>query len=139
MGTSIQQTSQIGTEERRGRGEPQRAQPEGRKAQLAASSGLRRTRATARHVEVLDGTSNVSEPESLRKTHLTGGEAIHPPHHYLYPFRSLVARLRALAVPLQAAIRSELFVRLRRQYPQIPAFGLGPRIHGYKPTHAYIA
>jgi hypothetical protein len=33
---------------------------------------LRSTRATARHLEIPDGgTSNVSEPESLRKTHLT--------------------------------------------------------------------
>jgi hypothetical protein len=42
----------------------------------AASSGLRSTRTTARHADVWDaavsdgGTSNVSEPESLRKTHL---------------------------------------------------------------------
>jgi hypothetical protein len=36
--------------------------------------GLRSTRATARHRVVSDGgTSNVSEPESLRKTHLTLG------------------------------------------------------------------
>jgi hypothetical protein len=34
--------------------------------------GLRSTRATARQREVSDGgTSSVSEPESLRKTHLT--------------------------------------------------------------------
>ena len=39
------------------------------------SKGLRSTRATARHRVVSDGgTSNVSEPESLRKTHLTWGE-----------------------------------------------------------------
>jgi len=38
--------------------------------------GLRSTRATARQLEVSDGgTSNVSEPESLRKTHLTSGLA----------------------------------------------------------------
>ncbi len=36
--------------------------------------GLRSTRATARQRVVSDGgTSNVSEPESLRKTHLTLG------------------------------------------------------------------
>ena len=40
-------------------------------AQLKASMGLRSTRTTARHRVVSDGvTSNVSEPESLRKTHL---------------------------------------------------------------------
>ena len=37
--------------------------------------GLRSTRATARQREVSDGgTSNVSEPESLRKTHLTSAD-----------------------------------------------------------------
>ena len=47
---------------------------DGKRAQLTASTGLRRTRATARQREVSEvGTSNVSEPESLRKTHLTGG------------------------------------------------------------------
>src|ERR1035438_263144 len=71
-GNSVQQRSQIGTEESRGRGEPQRAQKAGRRAQPNASMGLRSTRATARQREVSDGgTSNVSEPESLRKTHLT--------------------------------------------------------------------
>ena len=44
--------------------------------QLIASMGLRSTRATARHREDPDGvTSNVSEPESLRKTHLTPSQA----------------------------------------------------------------
>jgi hypothetical protein len=73
-GNSVQQTSQIGTRESRGKGEPQRAQNAGRRAQPKASTGLRSTRATARHREVSDGgTSNVSEPEFLRKTHLTWG------------------------------------------------------------------
>jgi len=48
-----------------------------------ASMGLRRTRATARQLEVSDGgTSNVSEPESLRKTHLTwiSGPTCVPPN-----------------------------------------------------------
>ncbi|MGB6781530.1 MAG: hypothetical protein WBE36_05680, partial [Terracidiphilus sp.] len=49
---SIQQTSQIGAWESRGRGEPHRAQQEGSKAQAAASTGLRSTRTTARHAEV---------------------------------------------------------------------------------------
>ena len=75
-GNSVQQTSQIGTEEICGRGEPQRVQEAGRRAQPRASMGLRSTRATARHREISDGgTSNVSEPESLRKTHLTWGSA----------------------------------------------------------------
>ena len=88
--TSIQQASQIGAEERRGRGEPQSLQEEGKRAQLTASMGLRRTRATAHQAEVSDcGTSNVSEPESLRKTHLTWTEvpSIHPatlPLNYTY-------------------------------------------------------
>jgi hypothetical protein len=61
----------MGTEERCGRGEPQRAQQAGRRAQLKASTGLRSTRAIARQREVSDGgTSNVSEPESLSKTNL---------------------------------------------------------------------
>jgi hypothetical protein len=43
-------------------------------AQPNASMGLRSTRATARQREVSEGgTSNVSEPESLRKTHLASG------------------------------------------------------------------
>src|ERR1039458_2872605 len=68
-GNSVQQASQIGTEESCGRGEPQRVQNAGRRAQPKASMGLRSTRATARQREVSDGgTSNVSEPESLRKT-----------------------------------------------------------------------
>jgi hypothetical protein len=71
MENSIQQASQIGTEESRGREEPQREQSEGSNAQLAASTGLRSTRATARHAEVSDGgTSSVSELCSLLKTHL---------------------------------------------------------------------
>jgi hypothetical protein len=75
-GNSVQQTSQIGTEESRGSGEPQRAQEAGRRAQLKASTGLRSTRATARQRVVSDGgTSIVSEPESLRKTHLAWGSA----------------------------------------------------------------
>jgi hypothetical protein len=72
--TSIQQDEQIGTEERRGRGESQREQTAGRKAQLTESTVLRSTRDTARHLEVSKGgTSNVSEPESLSKTHLNWG------------------------------------------------------------------
>jgi len=72
MGNSIQHASQIGTEESCGRGEPQREQEAGRRAQLKASMGLRSTRATARQREVSDGgTSSVSEPEFLRKTHLS--------------------------------------------------------------------
>jgi hypothetical protein len=75
-GISVQQASQIGAEERCGKGEPQRAQGAGRNAQLTASMGLRSTRATARHAEVSDGgTSNVRDAESLRKTHLISREA----------------------------------------------------------------
>ena len=54
-----------------GRGEPQRVQRAGSNAQQAASTGLRSTRATARHAEVPDGgTSSVSAFGSLLKTHL---------------------------------------------------------------------
>jgi len=75
-GILAQQTSQIGTEESRGRGEPHSEHEAGRRAQLTASTGLRSTRATARHRVVSDGgTSNVSEPESLRKTHLDSESA----------------------------------------------------------------
>lgn len=71
-GNSVQQRSQIGADAKCGSGEPQREQKSGRRAQPRASTGLRRTRATARQREVSKGgTSNVSEPESLRKTHLT--------------------------------------------------------------------
>ena len=73
-GKSIQQALQIGAEESCGRGEPQRAQEAGKRAQPKASMGLRSTRATARQREVSDGgTSNVSEQESLLKTHLSWG------------------------------------------------------------------
>lgn len=71
-GNSAQQAEQIGTEESCGSGDPHRVQGAGKRAQLSASMGLRRTRATARQREVSDGvTSNVSEPGFLRKTHLT--------------------------------------------------------------------
>lgn len=66
----------MGTEERRGKGEPQKGQDAGRMAQLKASTGLRNTRATARHAEDPElGTSTVSEPEFLLKTHLFGQAA----------------------------------------------------------------
>ena len=66
----------MGTEERCGKGEPQRAQQEGKRAQLSASMGLRSTRTTARQREVSDGgASLVSKPESMLKTHLTPGPA----------------------------------------------------------------
>lgn len=68
---SVQQTGQIGAEESCGRGEPQRAQGDGRIAQLKLSMGLRSTRTTARHRVVSDGgTSVVRKPVSLWKTHL---------------------------------------------------------------------
>lgn len=67
----FQQGSQIGTEERRGSGKPQRAQEAGRRAQPRASAGLRRTRTTARQREVSDGgISNARLRALLRKTHL---------------------------------------------------------------------
>jgi hypothetical protein len=70
-GTSDQQAAQIGTEERRGSGEPQTEQESRKTVQLTASKGLRSTRDTARHLEIPDsGTSSVDERESLRKTHL---------------------------------------------------------------------
>lgn len=74
-GNSVQQASQIGIDESRGRGEPQRAQEAGRSAQLKLSMGLRSTRTTARHRVVCEGgTSVMRMPESLWKTHLaTGG------------------------------------------------------------------
>jgi hypothetical protein len=62
-GISAQQASQIGTEEKRGRGEPQRAQEAGSTVQVIASRGLRRTRTTARQRDVSDSEpSIVSEP-----------------------------------------------------------------------------
>ena len=50
------------------------------RAQLKESMGLRSTRTTARQREVPEaGTSHVSVPESLRKTHLTvAGQAQRP-------------------------------------------------------------
>jgi hypothetical protein len=44
-------------------------------------------------VEVLDGTSLVSEPEFLLKTHLILRRRTVPPHLYLYAFPSPVARM----------------------------------------------
>jgi hypothetical protein len=65
--------------------------------QLIASMGLRSTRATARHREDPDGvTSNVSEPESLRKTHLSSGPA--------RPIARLNARCLADSIPGNTAI-----------------------------------
>src|SRR5271165_454048 len=91
MGISIQHTSQIGTEESCGRGEPQREHEAGNRTDPTASRGLRSTRATARHADVCDadvsagGSSIVSEPESLRKTHLDSkGAAVSRLHLYLY-------------------------------------------------------
>src|SRR5579862_2924740 len=70
-GSSAQQASQIGTEESRARGEAQRTQEAGKRMQLAASMGLRRTRTTARQRDISDGgTSCVSVEWSLWKTHL---------------------------------------------------------------------
>ena len=92
---SDQQASQIGAEDSCGRGEPHRAQGAGRRAQLRTSRGLRSTRATARHRVISDGgTSIVSEPWSLRKTHLSlrqlkGGML---PHPYLYSISFCIAR-----------------------------------------------
>jgi hypothetical protein len=74
-GNSAQQASQIGTEERRGKGEPQSAQNAGRRAQLKLSMGLRSTRATARHLIVSDGGIPLARmPKSLWKTHLAYGQ-----------------------------------------------------------------
>src|SRR6185312_15209284 len=70
---SVQQASQIGAEERCGRGVPQRVQGEGSSAQDSTSMGLRNTRTTARQREVSEGgRSNARKPELLLKTHLTG-------------------------------------------------------------------
>jgi hypothetical protein len=72
---SDQQTGQIGTEESSGNGEPQRAQDEGRRAQLKLSIGLRSTRTTARQRAVCSsGTSVVRMAESMWKTHLASGQ-----------------------------------------------------------------
>ena len=70
-GISVQHVSQIGTEEKRGGGDPQNVQSQGRRVQLPASMGLRSTRAMARQREISDGgRSIVSESKSLLKTHL---------------------------------------------------------------------
>ena len=109
-GNSVQQTSQIGTEESCGRGEPQRAQKAGRRAQPIASMGLRSTRATARHREVSDGgTSNISEPESLRKTHLTwvgAAECAPPCGQYTRTGRTIPRQLMKTVVSLQRSVIS---------------------------------
>jgi hypothetical protein len=74
-GNSDQQTGQIGTEESSGKGEPQRAQEVGRRAQLKLSIGLRSTRTTARQrVVCANGTSAVRMAVSLEKTHLASGQ-----------------------------------------------------------------
>lgn len=70
--TSDQQAAQIGANESCGRRYPQREHEAGKIVQASASRGLRSTRDTARHLEISDGVaSNVSEPRSLRKTHLS--------------------------------------------------------------------
>lgn len=75
-GNSPQHGKQIGIKESRGRGEPQRAQEEGRRMQLKLSKGLRSTRTTARHQMVSDGgTMVVLAPLTLWKTHLASGRS----------------------------------------------------------------
>jgi hypothetical protein len=70
-GNSVQQTSQIGAKESRGRSEPQREQEAGKSVQLKLSKGLRSTRTTARQRVVCEsGTSVVRMLKSLGKTHL---------------------------------------------------------------------
>ena len=70
-GNSVQQTSQMGTKESRGRGEPHKEQGAGKKVQLKLSKGLRSTRTTARQRVVSDGGTPVAAMrESLWKTHL---------------------------------------------------------------------
>jgi hypothetical protein len=74
LGNSVQQMSQIGIAESRGREEPQRAQEAGRSAQLKLSTGLRSTRTTARQRVVCDGRTPVKRMHaSLWKTHLAHG------------------------------------------------------------------
>jgi len=117
----IQQDSQIGTEEICGSGEPQRVQQAGNSAQPTASTGLRRTRATARQREVSEGgTSNVSEPESLRKTHLTWGS-------------QLAARSLAVSIPQRFASHFE------RRESKDPRFAGGPPMNLRAPfIHGFI-
>jgi hypothetical protein len=62
----------MGAASKRGKGVPQSAQEVGSRTHPSASRGLRSTRATARQRAEDDGGSSTdSEPESLRKTHLT--------------------------------------------------------------------
>jgi len=131
-GTSAQQASQIGADERSGRGEPQRAQTEGSKTQPTASMGLRSTRATARQAEVPDGgTLSISALGSLLKTHLSQGRwrpASSVPLSLL--LSSLVCRFRAN--PLHEKLvelsfgdqRATTYANPRRR-PEIPGLGEG--------------
>jgi len=59
-GNSVQQTSQMGTKESRGRGEPHSEQEAGKKVQLKLSKGLRSTRTTARQRVVSDGGTSIT-------------------------------------------------------------------------------
>jgi hypothetical protein len=93
-GKSAQQSSQIGAGERRGKGQPQRAQSSGRRAQLKMSAGLRRTRTTARQREVSGGgTSFANKQEFWWKTHLTscGGARYASPRGQYTPAATPIA------------------------------------------------
>jgi hypothetical protein len=75
---SAQHTSQIETEESRGRGVPHKAQEAGSRAQLIVSRGLRSTRTTARHFVVSDGgTSPGLALQFVWKTHLAWRQGRH--------------------------------------------------------------
>ena len=94
--TSDQQAAQIGAEESCGRRDPHREHEVGRTVQAIASKGLRSTRDTARHLEISDGVaSNVSEPESLRKTHLLRGRWQSPPRTLSIQLASNWSQFRA--------------------------------------------
>ena len=120
-GNSVQQTSQIGTGERCGRGEPQRAQPAGKSAQPIVSSGLRSTRATARHAEVSEGgTSSVSEPGSLKTApHIRNSRSkfyATSPYLYLYALVDFIANARSR----HASRNSPYFNRMSTAEGQCP-------------------
>ena len=123
-GSSLQQTAQIGIDRSCGGGVPQRVREAGETVQLIAPMGLRSTRTIARQREVGDGgTSSVSEPESLRKTHLTPRRRLQPSWDTL-PWRQYTRSGLRNAIPIRA-------LRKRRVLIQVVHCSFGcPRMHG---------
>jgi hypothetical protein len=83
--------------------------------QAIVSKGLRSTRDTARHLEISDGgASSVSEPESLRKTHLSREAVAITATHFQYTVGVKCEPISGLRLP------SDLFPKRQRRRKEFP-------------------